>query len=94
MPSRAPQFRPGFTLLLFYLAGFFLFYALLFALPDLLAELGRLEPGTGPLTPEQLERAKQVSREALGGGKVLISLLAAFATTALGLWRRVLPGVR
>ena len=94
MPSRAPAFRLSFTLMLVYVAGFFLFYALLFALPDLLSELQRLEPSSGPLTPEELERAKQVSHEALRGGKVLISLVAAVATTGLALWRRVLPGVR
>ena len=94
MPSRPPPFRPSFTLLLLYVAGLFLFYAMLFALPDLLAELRRLEPSTGPLTPEELERAKLVSRQALGGGKVLISLLAALATAGFALWRRALPGVR
>ena len=94
MPSRPPPFRPSFTLLLLYVAGFFLFYAMLFALPGLLGALRELEPSTAPLTPEELERAKQVSREALAGGKVLLSLLAALATAGLGLWRRVLPGVR
>ena len=94
MPSRAPPFRPSFTLLLLYVAGFFLFYAMLFALPDLIAELRQLEPSTGPLTPEELERAKQVSREALAGGKVLLSLLAALATAGVGVWRHALPGVR
>jgi hypothetical protein len=94
MPSRPAPFRPRFTLLVLYVAGFFFFYAMLFALPELLGGLGELEPGSGPLTTEQQEQAKQISREALGGGRVLISLLAAIVTTALGIWRRALPGVR
>jgi len=94
MPSRPPPFRPSFTLLLLSVAGFFLFYAILFALPGLIAELRQLEPSTGPLTPEELERAKQVSHQALSGGKVLISLLAALATAGIGIWRHALPGVR
>ena len=94
MPSRPPPFRPSFTLLLLYVGGFFLCYAMLFALPDLIAAYRELPPSNAPLAPEELERAKQTSREALGGGKLLISLLAALATAGLGLWRRVLPGVR
>lgn len=94
MPSRPSPFRPSFTLLLFYVAGFFLFYAMLFALPGLIGELRQLEPSAAPLTPEELERAKQASRQALGGGKVLISLLAAVATAGLGVWRHALPGIR
>jgi hypothetical protein len=94
MPSRPLPFRPSFTLLLLYVAGFFLFYAMLFALPGLISELRQLPPSTAPFTPEELERAKQVSQQALSGGKVLLSLLAALATAGLGVWRKVLPGVR
>ena len=94
MPARRATLRPRFTLLLFYVAGLFLLYALLFALPDLLAGLRELPPGTGPLPPEELERAKQIAQRALGGGRVLISLLAALATAGLGIWRNALPGVR
>ena len=79
---------------LLYVAGFFFFYAMLLALPDLIGELRQLEPSSSPLTPEELERAKQVSHQALSGGKVLVALLAALATVGLGLWRRALPGVR
>ncbi len=94
MPSRPPPFRPSFTLLLLYVAGFFLCYAMLFALPDLIAGYRELPPSTAPLTPEELERAKQISQHALGGGKVLLALLAALATAGLGIWRKLLPGVR
>jgi hypothetical protein len=94
VPSRGPQFEPRFTLLLVYVAGFFLLYALLFALPALLGALGELPPGAGPLTPEELDRARDASRDALTGGRVLIALVAALATTGFGLWRDALPGVR
>jgi hypothetical protein len=94
MPTRPPPFRPSFTLTLLYVAGFFFFYAMLFALPDLIGELRQLEPSSGPLTPEELERARQVSRQALSGGKVLVALLAALATAGIGIWRHALPGVR
>ena len=94
MPDRRATLRPRFTLLLVYVAGLFLFYAMLFALPDLLAGLRELPPGTGPLPPEELERARQIAQHALAGGRVLIALLAALATTGLGIWRKALPGVR
>ena len=94
MPDRRATLRPRFTLLLFYVAGLFLLYALLFALPDLLAGLRELPPGTGPVPPEELERAAQIAQHALGGGRVLIALLAALATAGLGIWRNALPGVR
>ncbi len=94
MPSRGPQFSPRFTLLLFYVAGFFVLYAMLFALPGLLEALRTLPPSSGPLTPEELERAREISRDALSGGRVLVALVAALTTTGLGLWRNALPGVR
>jgi hypothetical protein len=94
VPSHAPVFRPRFTLVLFYVAGFFLLYAMLFALPDLLAGARALGPGPDELTPEEMERAQQIARQALGGGKVLIALAASVATVGLGIWRNALPGVR
>jgi hypothetical protein len=94
MPSRAPPFRPRFTLVLFYVAGFFLLFAMLFALPDLLAGARALGPGPEELTPEEMAQAQEIARQALGGGKVLIALVASLATVGLGIWRNVLPGVR
>ena len=94
MPSRAQPFRPRFTLVLFYVAGFFLLYAMLFALPDLLAGARSLPPGPEELTPEEMAKAQEIAREALSGGKVFIALVAALATVGLGIWRNVLPGVR
>lgn len=94
MPSRAPPFRPRFTLVLFYVAGFFLLYAMLFALPDLLAGARTLGPGPEELTPEERAQAQEIARQALSGGKVFIALVASLATVGLGIWRNVLPGVR
>jgi hypothetical protein len=94
MPSRAPVFRPRFTLVLLYVAFFFLLYEMLFALPDLLAGARALGPGPEELTPEEMARAQEIARQALGGGKVLIALVASLATVGLGMWRGALPGVR
>jgi hypothetical protein len=94
MPSRAPPFRPRFTLVLFYVAGFFLLYAMLFALPDLLAGARALGPGPEELTPEEMAQAQEIARRALSGGKVFIALVASLATVGLGIWRNVLPGAR
>ena len=94
MPSRAAPFRPRFTVVLFYVAGFFLLYALLFALPDLVAGARELGPGPEELTPEEMERAKEIARRAMAGGKIVIALVASLATVGLGIWRNLLPGVR
>jgi hypothetical protein len=94
MPSRSQPFRPRFTLMLLYVAAFFVLYAMLFALPDLLAGARDLGPGPEELSPEELARARDTAHEAMSGGKVLIALLASVATVGLGTWRRVLPGMR
>jgi hypothetical protein len=93
VPSRSLNFRPRFTLMLLYLAGFYVFYALLLALPDLLAGFRELGPGPEQLTPEELARAKGIAQQAIGG-KTVFALLAALATVGLGTWRRLLPGMR
>ena len=91
MPSRAPPFRPRFTLTLLYLAGFFLLYALLLVAPDLAPLLGSAGQ---ELPPEELQaRAQEVAQHAMRG-KVLFALLASLATVGLGTWRRILPGMR
>ncbi|MCP5071348.1 MAG: hypothetical protein GY946_32710, partial [bacterium] len=56
---RAP-YRPTFTLTLLYLVGFFILFALLFALPDLIEGFQQLPPGPEELTPEELERGTQI----------------------------------
>lgn len=91
MPTRPQPFRPFFMLTLLYVAGFFLLYALLFVAADLAPLLGA--EGRA-LPPEELQaRAQQVSQQAMGG-KVPIALVASLATVGLGVWRRLLPGMR
>lgn len=90
MPSRPPPFRPRFTLMLLYLAGFFLLYGLLLVAPDLAAFSS--EASTTP--PEELQaRAQEAAQHAMRG-KGLLALVAALATVGLCAWRRILPGMR
>lgn len=85
---RAPAFRPSFTLALLYLAVFFGVYALLLAMPQMLAVLRDVAPG-----PEQEQIAREAVREAFRP-KVVWALLLAIATLGLGAWLQVLPGLR
>ncbi|MGH7288330.1 MAG: hypothetical protein ACREI8_09970 [Myxococcota bacterium] len=94
LPRRSTVFKPRFTIVLLYVAGFFLLYAMLFALPDLVAGARELGPGPEELTSEEMARAQQIASNALAGGKVLIALVASLATVGIGIWRDVLPGVR
>ena len=90
MPSRAPPFRPRFTLMLLYLAGFFLLYALLLVAPNLAPLVS--EAGNAP--PDELQaRAHEAAQHAMRG-KALLALLGALATVGFGTWRRILPGMR
>jgi hypothetical protein len=97
-PLRAPRrssvpFRPEFTLLLLYLFAFFAFFALLLALPDLLAGVRALPPAAGPITEEDRAAAARIAREALRG-KLGYAFAAGAGALGLGLWARVLPGLR
>ncbi len=92
--SSRPVFRPRFTLSLLYLAFFFLFFGMIFALPDLLAGARDLGPGPEELTPEELDRARETGRQALRGGRLLVALALAAIATGLGSYARVLPGLR
>jgi len=94
MPSRGAPFRPRFTLTLVYLVGFFLVYALAFALPDLIAGARALPPGPAEITPEEQAQAAELARAALSGGRLLVAAVAALCTVGFALWRRALPGVR
>ncbi len=94
LPRRRTAFRPRFTLTLLYLAGFFLLFALLLALPDLLEGASQLPPGPEQLTDEELARAEQIGRRALGGGKLLGALLLSVIAVGLGVYRDLLPGMR
>jgi hypothetical protein len=95
-PPRAPRavFRPRFTLTLVYLVFFFFLFGLIIALPDLLAGARELGPGPEELAPEELERAREITRGALAGGRLLIALGLAVIVTGLGSYARLLPGLR
>jgi len=92
--SRQPVFRPRFTLTLLYLAFFFFLFAMIFALPDLLEGARNLGPGPEELTPEELARGRDATRDALQGGRLLVALALAVIATGLGAYARVLPGLR
>ena len=89
-----PVFRPRFTLMIVYLAAFFVLYGLLFALPDLLQAAAELPPGPEELTPEELEQARGVAAQALSGGKIQLALMASVVTVGLAAWQQALPGLR
>ncbi len=86
--SPRPAFQPRFTIGLFYLAAFFMLYALILAAPALI-EVGT----TVPPGPEQQEIAKQAAKEALQS-RLWMAVVAAIATVALGIRAGVLPGTR
>jgi len=85
---RPPTFEPRFTLILVYLAAFFVLYAMLLVLPELLDVLGNMPPG-----PAQEEAAREATRDALRGRLLWVFLLA-LVTSAVGAHYRVLPGLR
>ncbi len=102
MAQRSPEragagravFRPRFTLIVLYLVGFTVVFALGFALPDLLAAARSLPPGDAKLSPEELEHARELTRQALAGGRVWLAFLAAALATGFGAFTRRLPGMR
>jgi ABC-type Fe3+ transport system permease subunit len=87
-PRRTSAFEPRFTIMIAYLAVFFFVYCLALVSPALL-EIAN-QPVSGP---EQQQLAHDAARQAISG-KLWIALLAATATVALGIWARVLPGLR
>jgi hypothetical protein len=95
LPPRRPRttFRPSFTLMLLYLAGFFVLFSLLFALPDLIEGAQQLPPGPDELTDEELAQAREISRQALSGGKIFAAIAASVIAVGLGAFRGVLPGL-
>jgi hypothetical protein len=80
--------------MLLYLFSFFFLFAFVFGLPDLLEGARNLGPGSGELTPEELARGRDIQREALAGGRLLVALALAVIATGLGGYARVLPGLR
>lgn len=85
---RAPAFRPSFTLALVYLVGFFLVFAFLLILPELLAVLRDVAPG-----PEQQRIAADVAQRA-AAPRLIWALGFALASVALGSYLQVLPGLK
>jgi hypothetical protein len=90
---RTQPFRPRFTLMLLYLALFYVVFALLIALPYLLAAVQTLPPGGAELTPEELELARDTARRAFAG-KAHWAALASVLATGAGAWYGKLPGLR
>jgi hypothetical protein len=77
-----------FSLTLAYFAGFFLFYCLLIVAPALIQVAREGEP-----SPEMQARAQTAAHDAIQG-RLPLALLAALATTGVGIYARVLPGLR
>jgi hypothetical protein len=85
---RAPAFKPSFSLLILYVAGFFVLYALLLILPELLSVLAEVPPG-----PEQQKVAEQVAREA-AGPRIPYAVALTLLSVGLGAYLKILPGLR
>ena len=85
---RAPAFRPSFTLALLYLGAFFVLFAFLLILPDLLAVLRDIPPG-----PEQEQMAREVARQA-AKPRLLWAVGLALGAVGLGAYLQVLPGLK
>ncbi len=93
-PRRRPppvRFQPRFTLMVIYVAALTFVYCFALAWPVIhrFYAIGTAE-GTGP---EEQALLAEAMRESLRG-RLWIALAAAAATTALGIWARVLPGLR
>jgi hypothetical protein len=87
----APVFRPAFTLLMLYFFAFFVFFAVLLALPALLEGMRTIPPAT-TLEAERAAGA-EIAKRAVQG-KLLYALLAAIVATGIGSYGRILPGVK
>ena len=64
------------------------------ALPDLISAFRELPEGGSTASPEDLERAREVTRRALAGGRLYFGLGAAVVCVGLAAWNRALPGLR
>jgi hypothetical protein len=93
-PRRRPvSFRPRFTLMILYFALFFMGFALLLVLPDLIEGARALPPGSEELAPDELERAREIAREGLRG-KLPYAFVLAVLTVGVLIWYQRLPGYR
>jgi hypothetical protein len=85
---RAPAFRPSFTLALLYLLAFFLLYAFLLILPELLTVLRDVPAG-----PEQQQIAQETAHR-VARPRLAWAVALALGSVGLGAWLQVLPGLR
>jgi ABC-type Fe3+ transport system permease subunit len=91
--SSRPTFSPRYTLLLLYFFALVMLFCLLFALPALVEAYRSLPPGTGALTPAELETARETARTALSG-RIYYAVAAAAVTLGVALWSNAVPGLR
>jgi len=87
-PRGSATFRPRFTLTILYFFAFLLLFCLAVAAPALYEVLRSTPPG-----PEQEAIAREAARRAVGP-RLPIATLAALVATGIGIYARVLPGVR
>lgn len=91
---RRPAFRPNFFLVVIYVAAFTVLFGLMFALPGLVEGARQLGPGPAQLSPEEMAQARRIAAEAVGGGRLVVAFLAAALAVGVGVWARLLPGLR
>jgi hypothetical protein len=92
MPARRSHrprpFRPHFTLSLFYLAGFFVLFALLLILPEMLDALAKLPPDANA----ELEGASIARR--IAAPRLLVAFFLSAISFGVSAYYEILPGMR
>lgn len=91
-----PGFAPRFTLSLIYLFGFFFLYCMILAGPALLEVLQALPPQieTDEAAQRSVEAAARAATKEAVQPRLWWAVGASLLTTALGAWRKALPGLR
>lgn len=88
-PSRPrPRFRPHFSLFLLYFAAFFIGFALLLILPEMLEAAASLPPGA-----DAEQEGTALARE-IAGPRLLTAFALAVLTLGVAAYYQVLPGIR
>jgi hypothetical protein len=87
-PPARTGFQPVFTVLILYFAAFFIGFALLLILPEMLDAAARLPPGADP----EVEGARVA--QAAAASHLLEAFLLATVTLVIGAYYQVLPGIR
>lgn len=93
-PRRLPResgYRPEFTLLILYFFGFFILFALLLVLPEMLHALRTIPPAA--TIEEDRAIAAEVARHA-ASGRLPWAFGATVIACGLGAYTRTLPGLR